>query len=72
MRKADLIRNSPRTASIYNSERKLDSSDYYILNMDIFLTKCINSLQEAFVHPPEQCETLFFNGWALFISLLLD
>uniref|UniRef100_A0A672KSZ8 Ribonuclease H2 subunit B-like n=1 Tax=Sinocyclocheilus grahami TaxID=75366 RepID=A0A672KSZ8_SINGR len=44
MHKADLIRNSPGTASVYNSERKLDSSDYYVLNMDIFLP----------------CETLFF------------
>uniref|UniRef100_A0A671M4E1 [histone H3]-lysine(36) N-trimethyltransferase n=1 Tax=Sinocyclocheilus anshuiensis TaxID=1608454 RepID=A0A671M4E1_9TELE len=30
MCKAELIRHSPRTASFYNSERKLDSSDYYI------------------------------------------
>ncbi len=24
--------------------------------MDIFLQKCIDSLQEAFIHPPEPCD----------------
>ncbi len=27
--------------------------------MDIFLTKRMDSLQEAFIHPPEPCEACF-------------
>ncbi len=35
--------------------------------MDIFLQKCINSLQEAFIHPQEPCEARFImDGCALF------
>ncbi len=35
--------------------------------MDIFLTKCMDSLQEAFIHPPEPCEGCFImDGCALF------
>ncbi len=35
--------------------------------MDIFLTKRMDLLQEAFIHPPEPCEARFnMDGCALF------
>ncbi len=40
------------------------------LNMDIFFTKRIDSLQEAFIHPPEPCGTLFTMGWMRCFGLL--
>uniref|UniRef100_A0A673JZU3 Zona occludens protein 1 n=1 Tax=Sinocyclocheilus rhinocerous TaxID=307959 RepID=A0A673JZU3_9TELE len=47
---ADFICHPPGTASVYK----------------FFIQKRIDSLQEAFVHPPEPYETLFFvYGWAL-------
>ncbi len=37
--------------------------------MDIFLTKqkLMDSLQEAFIHPPEPCEVRFIMGCVHFI-----
>ncbi len=32
---------------------------YKVLNMDLFLHKCIDSLQEAFINPTELCGVIF-------------
>ncbi len=45
----------PRT-TVSGSEEK---SIYNILNMDLFIQKCIDLLQEAFIHPLEPCEACF-------------
>ncbi len=37
-----------------------------------FLQKCIDSLQEAFIHPPELCEARFIMNARAFSWLLLD
>ncbi len=38
--------------------------------MDIFLQKCIDSLQDAFINPLELSVALFYDGWMQFIGLL--
>ncbi len=38
--------------------------------MYIFLQKCINSIQEAFINPLELYGALFYDGWMQFIGLL--
>ncbi len=53
---------------MYDSQQKWEKSVYYIWNMDIYiLQKCMDSLQEAFIHPPEPCEGRFItNACTLF------
>ncbi len=46
---------------------KPEEGVYIVLNMDVFLQKHMDSLQEAFIHPPESCEACFnMGGCALF------
>uniref|UniRef100_A0A672QYT6 C-type lectin domain-containing protein n=1 Tax=Sinocyclocheilus grahami TaxID=75366 RepID=A0A672QYT6_SINGR len=42
-----------------NSCFELEITVYKVLIWIFFLQKCIDSLQEAFIHPPESCEALF-------------
>jgi len=59
--------------------QKLDVLLYNVLNMDIFLHKCISSFQKAFINPPEPCgvrlwwmDALFWvsNRWFLCTAII--
>ncbi len=54
------------------SWQKLDITVHKDLNMDMFLTQSIDSLQEAFINPTEPCGTLFMMDGCTFLGFKIS